>query len=206
LKVNCIILAGGKSSRLARNKIFEIVGSNSLLERVVSSASQTSSKIIIVTAKGQTIPKLADNLNLSVVTDIYSSMGPLGGIHAGLLASDSFYNLIVASDMPFLNPALLGYMTRVAMKCDCDLVVAKRGKTTESLPAVYTKRCLALIEPMIKRGKLSLHSLLYVVRVKYIEAKEVDRIDPKHLSFFNINTESDLKNAKEIEKERTDQE
>ena len=99
---------------------------------------------------------------------------------------------------------MLRYMARVAIKCDCDLVVAKRGKTTESLPAVYTKRCLALIEPMIKQGKLSLHSLLDVVRVKYIEAKEIDRFDPKHLSFFNINTESDLENAKEIEKERAD--
>ncbi|MDI6815476.1 MAG: NTP transferase domain-containing protein [Dehalococcoidales bacterium] len=44
---------------------------------------------------------------LRIVADTYPGKGPLGGIYTGLATSDSFYNLVVACDMPFLNQALL---------------------------------------------------------------------------------------------------
>jgi molybdopterin-guanine dinucleotide biosynthesis protein A len=37
-----------------------------------------------------------------------------------------------------------------------------------------------------------------MVRVKYVEEDEIDRFDPEHLSFFNINTQADLDKAREI--------
>jgi molybdopterin-guanine dinucleotide biosynthesis protein A len=32
--------------------------------------------------------------------------------------------------------------------------------------------------------------------VRYVDEETIDRIDPEHLSFFNINTEADLEEAR----------
>ena len=114
LDISCTILAGGKGLRLGHNKVFESIGKRSMLQRVVDSLSFLNSDIIIVTATKQALSQFIDYPKLRVVTDIYPGKGPLGGIYSGLAASDSFYNLAVACDMPFLNQALLRYMMQIS--------------------------------------------------------------------------------------------
>jgi len=196
LEASCIVLAGGKSLRLGYDKVLETVGNKSLLQRVISRVSLLSSDIIIVAAREETALQSIDYPKLKIVTDIYPGKGPLGGIYTGLTTSTLFYNLVVASDMPFLNQALLRYMIQLAT--NFDIVVPRVGNLVEPLHAVYTKSCLAPIENMIKQDELSVYKLLRLVRVRYVEAKEIERFDPKHLSFFNINTEADLEKAREL--------
>jgi len=134
-----------------------------------------------------------------MVTDIYPGKGPLGGIYTGLATSDSVHNLVVACDMPFLNQALLRYM--IQLSANFDLVVPRWDGMVEPLHAVYSKSCQAPIESLLKQGVLNIAKLFTLVKVRYVEADEIDRFDPKHLSFFNINTEADLKMARELAKE-----
>ena len=196
METSCIVLAGGKSLRLGQDKILETIGNRSLLEQVISSVSSFGSDIIIVTAEKQTVSQFVDYSKLRIVTDIYPGKGPLGGIYTGLVASTSVYNLVVASDMPFLNQALLRYMIQLSV--NFDLVVPRVSNLVEPLHAIYTKSCLAPIERMIKQGKLSVYKLLHLVRVRYVETEEIDKFDPKHLSFFNVNTEADLEIARDL--------
>ena len=196
METSCIILAGGKSSRLENDKVLETVGNRSLLQRVISGVSLLSNDIIIVTASEQTVPECIDYPKLRIVTDICPGKGPLGGIYTGLATSTSFYNLVVASDMPFLNQALLRYM--IQLSANFDLVTPRVGDLVEPLHTVYTRNCLAPIEHMIKQGKLRVNLLFSLVKVRYVEAEEIERFDPKHLSFFNVNTEADLKRAREL--------
>lgn len=198
LEVSCIILAGGKSLRLGYDKVFETVGEQNLLQQVISCTETLGSEMIIVTANEQTIPEIRDYSKLNVVTDVYPGKGPLGGIYTGLVASTSFYNLIVASDMPFLNHSLLRYMIRLS--ADFDLVVPRVGSLVEPLHAVYSKNCLTQIEPMIKQDRLSVNQLFRLVKTRCIEVKEIEKFDPYHLSFFNINTETDLARARKLVK------
>jgi molybdopterin-guanine dinucleotide biosynthesis protein A len=144
----------------------------------------------------QSFSQLAQFPRLRFAVDIYPGRGPLGGIYTGLAASTTVYNLVVACDMPFLNPDLLNYMIQVEPAFD--LVVPRVGKLTEPLHAVYSKNCLSPIENLLKENKLQVYKLFSLVKVRYVEAVEIDRFDPKHLSFFNINTETDLKKAKEL--------
>jgi len=199
LDISCIVLAGGKGLRLGHEKALEVIGNRSLLERVLSSLSLFNGDIIVVTASKQTYPQLIGYPKLKAVTDIYSNKGPLGGIYTGLKASDSFYNLVVACDMPFLNQALLSYMIQIS--AGFDLVVPRLGEMVEPLHAVYSRGCLAPIEALFKQGNLSLKHLFTLVRVRYVEAEEIDRFDPEHLSFFNINSQADLDKAREIIKQ-----
>ena len=69
-----------------------------------------------------------------MVTDTYPGKGPLGGIYTGLGAAESFYNLVVACDMPFLNQTLLDNM--IQNSANFDLVVPRLGNMVESLHAV----------------------------------------------------------------------
>jgi len=196
LETSCIVLAGGKSLRLGYDKVLETVGNRSLLQLVVSGVASLGSEVIIVATSKQIVPQSIDYSRLKVVTDIYPGKGPLGGIYTGLTTSTSFYNLVVASDMPFLNQPLLRYMIQLA--ANFDLVVPRVGNLVEPLQAVYAKSCLVPIERMIKQDKLSVSQLFRLVKTRYVETEEIERFDPKHLSFFNVNTKADLKRAREL--------
>ncbi len=196
MKISCIVLVGGKCLRLGRDKALEIVGNRSLLERVLATLSLLGGDIILVAAKNYYPSNLSGYPRLRKTIDTYSGKGPLGGIYTGLVESSSFYNLVVACDMPFLNQDLLQYM--IGLTSDYDLVVPRVGKLVEPLHAVYSKHCLEPIEYLLKKGDLSIFNLFKLVKVRYVEAGEIERFDPKHLSFLNVNTEADLERAKEL--------
>jgi molybdopterin-guanine dinucleotide biosynthesis protein A len=197
LDVSCIILAGGKSTRLGRNKVVEKIGNQSLIEIVVSRLCALESDIIIVASKDSSLPQLTNCPRLKLANDIYPGRGSLGGIYTGLIASETLFNLVVACDMPFLNLDLVRYMVdrtegydAVIPKSDVDIL--------EPLHAVYSKNCIPAIESLIKKDRFSILELYPLIKVKYIEYSEVERFDPDHLSFFNINTEEDLRVGKEL--------
>ena len=182
LDVSCIVLAGGKGSRLGRYKAEITVGNKSLFQRVLCNIGFVKGEIIVVTSGKGHLPQLSGYPRHRVVTDIYRGRGPLVGIFTGLRASQTKYNLVVACDMPFLNQALLGYMLQVAG--GFDVVIPRMGDMVEPLHTVYSKACLGPMEQMIQEDNLSVHRLLDLVKVRYVEADEIDRYDPEYLSFF----------------------
>jgi molybdopterin-guanine dinucleotide biosynthesis protein A len=191
-----MVLAGGGGLRLGREKALENLGERSLLEWVLLQLDFLDSDILLITARELSYPWFEGYPRLKVVSDIYPGKGPLGGIYTGLELSDSFYNVVVACDMPFLNRALLGYMASVS--AGSDLVVPRFKGLVEPLHAVYSKACLAPIERLLEQGILGVRELFRLVRVRYVEAEEIDRFDSEHLSFFNINTRSDLARARDL--------
>ncbi len=197
LDITCIILAGGEALRLGQDKLKEIVGRKSLLDGVLSHARAVCNDTIIVTSQERTIPTNG-SVGVKVVRDLLPGRGPLAGVYSGLAASDRFYNLVLAADMPFLNDALLTYMIQSAMSYD--LVVPDVDGLVEPLHAVYSKNCLAPIRYLLKENELSLHQLIPLVKVRHISTVEIDRFDPQHLSLFNINTRADLEKARQLAK------
>jgi molybdopterin-guanine dinucleotide biosynthesis protein A len=196
LDISCIILAGGKSIRFGHDKVSERIGNTSLLEQVISHVDPISKDIIIVTAKERTFAQLANHPKVKIVTDIFPGQGSLGGIYTGLVKSESFYNLVVAADMPFLNESLLRYMIKVAD--GYDFILPHINSWYEPLHAIYSRNCINPIKSILEQGKKVIVELFNYVKVRYVEAKEIDQFDPKHLSFFNINTREDLERAKKI--------
>jgi len=196
LNISCIILAGGKSTRLGHDKVLERIGSTSLLEQVISRIEPLTKEIIIVTAKERTFTELASRQKVKIVSDIFPGQGSLGGIYTGLVKSDSFYNLVLAADMPFVNTVLLRYMIGI---CEgFDFVLPRVNGLFEPLHAIYSKNCIQPIEKILSGGKKVIIELFNYVRVRFVEAVEVDKFDPQHLSFFNINTREELELAKKI--------
>lgn len=196
LDISCIVLAGGKGQRLGRDKVGAIIDGQSLLRRVISSLEFFGGDIIVVIDAERDPSGLASYPRLRVATDVYPGKGPLVGIYSGLSVSHSDYNLVVACDMPFLNQAMLKFMVQEAD--GFDIVVPRLGDRPEPLHAVYGKGCLEAIEGMFRQGDYRVGHLLNMVKVRYLEAAEIDRFDPGHLSFFNINTEADMVKARDL--------
>jgi len=196
LDISCIILAGGKSVRFGHDKILEKFGNTSLLEQVISHIDPIGKEIIIVTAKERAFAQLADNPKIKIVTDVVPGIGSLGGIYTGLIESKSFYNLVVAADMPFLNESLIRYMIKVAD--GYDFTLPRVNNWYEPLHAIYSRNCIDPIKTILNQGKKVIIELFNYVRVRYVEPEEIDRFDPQHLSFFNINTKADMERAIKI--------
>jgi molybdenum cofactor guanylyltransferase len=192
------VLAGGKSTRLGRNKIAEIFGQKSLLERVIACLTPLKSEILVVTALESTIPELTQYPKVKVVNDIFPGKGSLGGTYTGLTYSRTQYNLVVAGDMPFLNYQLMQHLIGLAAQSGADIVIPRINNLKEPLHAVYSTRCLPAMKRLIEENRLSILALFPLVIVKYVEEDEINRLDAAHLSFFNVNTEADLSLAREI--------
>jgi len=195
LTITSIILAGGRSSRLGREKLAEVIAGKSLIERAVSSLISLSQEILIVISQKQARSTLSlyTYPEAKTVVDLYSGKGSLIGIYTGLVHSTNFLNLVVACDMPFLNLDLLHYMVKVAP--GFDVIIPRIDDQMEPLHAVYSKNCMGPMESLIRQDNLKVTAFFDSVRVRYVEKKELDRFDPERLSFFNINTEADLKRA-----------
>lgn len=192
-----IVLAGGKSLRLGRDKALEEIGGERLIQRVIERLRPLGNDIIVVTSSSDQLP----DLGLRRVVDIYPGKGALGGIYSGLKESASFHSLIIACDMPFLSTALLRYL--IGLAPGFDVVIPRVGRLVEPLHAVYSKNCLAPIQAMLEKNNLKIGDLLDVVKVRYVGEVEMERFDPERLSFFNINSEADLERARSLlEKER----
>jgi molybdenum cofactor guanylyltransferase len=190
--VTAIVLAGGKSSRLGRDKALEKIGGKYLIERVIYSLSQLGEDIIVVTAA----PNQLSGLKVEKVLDTYPRTGAKVGLCTGINASLSFYSLVVACDMPFLNIDLLRYLLDSASGFDA--AIPRIGDKIEPLHAVYSKNCISVLEEQISKDKMKISDLFSEINVRYVEAAEIERYDPQHLSLFNINSEADLKRAKAI--------
>ncbi len=162
----------------------------------MSRLSLFKSDIILVENADKSYTQLAQFPRLRFTVDIFPRKGPLSGIYTGLTASTTKYNLVVACDMPFLNLELLDYMVNVIDNFDA--AVPKIGKFVEPLHAIYSKSCLNHIRNLIEGNELQVYRLFTGLNVRYIDAEEINRFDPKHLSFFNIDTEADLKKAREL--------
>ncbi len=196
MEINGIVLAGGKSLRFGNDKVSEAIGSKSLLQQVIASLRFLDGEIIVVTSNEHPISESIDHPKLRILTDVLPGKGPLGGIYTGLAASVTEYNLVVASDMPFLNEALLRHLIKISE--GYDIAVPRVGKLVEPLHAIYARSCLDPMSEMMKEKRLSIYELFSRVRVRYMETAEIERFDPEHRSLFNINTKADLAAARRL--------
>ena len=191
--VSGIVLAGGVSRRLGRNKAIEPVGGEPLISRVIGRLSRITVETVVVVAdakKGGELP-LPDSATL--VSDKYPGGGSLGGIFTGLSATERDWGIVVACDMPFLNTEMLAHM--LSKREGYDIVVPVLDGRPEPTHAVYSKACLPYMERRLQANELKIAGFFDEVRVNYVSQDEVERFDREHLSFLNVNTQGDLDRA-----------
>lgn len=198
-----IVLAGGQSRRLGRDKRALVVGSaRTQLEEVVTRlAAVTEDVVVVAGADPRSVATLLRDPppHASVIPDAPSGVGPLGGLCAGLEAALHDTALVVACDLPFMSVAVLRDL--LDRPRDYDLLVPRRADgRLEVLHAVYRRSCLPVLRARLERGRLDLHGAVpdleaagYAVR--FVDDAEIARLDPRLRTFFNVNTPADLREA-----------
>lgn len=184
-----IILAGGASRRMGTDKAFLMIAGVPMIERILRSLRASCQDIIIVTND----PYRFRKYDVRVVGDAGEQRGSLVGIYSGLLQAKHEYSAVVACDMPFLRSDLIVAMQGLA--AGYDAVVPRVNGNPEPLHAVYRKTLTTIIGDQIQSGNLRIHDLFSKIKVRYMTEPEIDRIDPSHRSFKNVNTPEDYEEA-----------
>lgn len=182
-----VILAGGKSSRMGRDKSFIPFGNKALIEVIIEKFRYFFEDMVIISNK----PALHHKYGLKVYEDIFKDKGPLGGIHSGLSHSKSLYNFFTACDTPFININLVNYM--IGKMSGFSAVVPMFGGKTHPLFAIYSRDAIKEAEARILGNKLKMSDFVDSLNTRIINEEEVSVIDKRGRSFSNINTKEDYK-------------
>jgi molybdopterin-guanine dinucleotide biosynthesis protein A len=198
--VTAVLLAGGKGRRMGEDKRFLHVGEDTLLGRSLAILRSLFSNVIVVIA--QDSPPLP--AEVPVVRDLVPNCGSLGGLYTGLQHASSEHVFAVACDMPFLDPKVVQYV--VGLKEDSDIVMVRLENGLQPMHALYSKRCLPVIEGMVRTRHLKIQEIASdpSLKVRLITKAELSRIDPEGRSFLNVNTPSDLEAARILDVRQRD--
>ena len=188
------ILAGGKSSRMGTDKAFVRVLGRPLIEDLLAQVAGIGAETIIITNR----PDDYRYLGVPLFTDVLPDKGALGGIYTALHSSSQPHTLCVACDMPFVIRPLLDFLISLIPDANADAIVPRLSGETEPFRAIYAQTCLGPIRAALDAGKLRVISFFPDVRVRFVDEAEIDRFDPRHLSFFNVNTPDELEQARKL--------
>ncbi len=191
MKATGIILAGGKSSRMGKNKALLEVGGVTVIERISSEIQQIADEVIVVTNELENYRFL----NLPMARDNWEGMAPLAGIEAGLSASGNKCNLIVACDMPFADAAIGEFLLNGLDHCDA--AVPDIGGRRQPLFASYRKEVLTEVRKSLSKQELKLQSFLDRINVQYIKESELVSM-PANPVFYNMNHPEEYEEALKI--------
>ena len=184
--MTAVILAGGKNSRMKREKAFLKINRILLLEHTIRVLKPIFKEIIIVTAKNEIKERFG---NFKIVEDEFVGCGPLAGIHVSLKYSKFDDIMVFACDMPNLNPKLITLEIDKYNEFN-DIVeafVPKHSEGIEPLHAIYSKSILKNVEDKLLGGKYSVRSFYKEICIRYWEIEE------KYIcNFINVNCPEDL--------------
>lgn len=184
-EITAIILAGGKSSRMKRDKAFLRLGVKTIIEELTSRIkSRFSNLLIIANDSEKYLP-----LGIKVVADIIPHQGPLGGIYTGLIESKTFHNFVFACDAPFVNLEVVDFM--ITKINDSDVIVPQWRSRLEPLHAIYSKNCIAAMEAQLEKGDRKIINFLSHATTCIVEQKAIEKFNINGELFSNINTPED---------------
>ncbi len=189
-----VILAGGRARRLGgRAKGLEAVGGRRIVDRVAHALRQVTDALVLVANDDAATAWLP---GVRVVRDVVTDAGPLGGVHAALLAVAG-PALVVAWDMPFVPASLLGEMRALGERRRAAAVVPERDSDghVEPLCAWYAARCATDAGAALAAGERAMSAFVARIGAERLpHARVVDWGDPTVL-FLSVNTADALQRA-----------
>ena len=182
---SCAILAGGKSTRLGRDKATLRVFDKALIQQVYEKAHLVFKDIFIVSNHHDRF----FGIDAPIIRDVFPIQSSIVGIVSALLFASTPYVFVLACDMPFVSVRSIEYMLNKAN--GEDIIIPRTQKGFESLHAVYNRSCISVMLTSIGFQRLKITNLFPFFTVKEIRE---DRIfmDRGVSVFTNINVEEDL--------------
>lgn len=169
--IEVVILAGGLSSRMGRDKATVRLARRSLLGHARQTARTLELPVRVI--RRDRIPRC----------------GPLGGIHTALQSNRAEAILFLACDMPFVPPVLIQRLIRSLRKRDAASFVTLKRQV--GFPFIIRSSCGVLVKKEILLGRLSLQQLAVALKARRLPVSLSHQA-----ALFNINTPEDLAAAR----------
>lgn len=195
--VAAIVLAGGRSSRMGRDKAALVLDGRPLLLRTLDAVSAVAAEIVIVRAPGQSLPALDGAPAARVVDDPVAGEGPLRGIATGLGAITAPVAVVVGVDMPFLRPALLRLIAgRVSTERRWVLPIASRRP--QPLCSAFARDALPVVLAHLAAGDRAPMAVAADLGFYRMPPEEWGAADPDGWSFVDVDTPEDFAEAERL--------
>jgi len=200
--ISAILLAGGKSSRMGRDKAFLEYEPTSFVYRIASEMLKISDDLMVVVGKKDKtqfeselkelrVDGIENELDqrLRILNDKYDLQNPLGGMLTGFENARNRYTAIVGCDMPLIRSRVFDYLYAHVFGYDCCIPINEENNNVEPLCSVYNvKRSIEASHLAIQDGKVGpKHFVSYLSNVNYVSISKIRAIDPNLDSIVNIN-------------------
>lgn len=184
-----VVLAGGRNSRMGRDKASLPWQGSDFLQVILHKLIEICDELIVVTnmARTEMLP------NVRYVADIIPQRGPLSGIHAGLVHATTDLVFVTACDMPYLSVAAVNHLR--SLSPGWDVVAPGEAEYLEPLFACYRKTCIPVIESLLQQDIRKTQALFPLVRYRQVPLDEMKQFDPQLRFLYNINSPSDYQAA-----------
>ena len=191
--LTAFILAGGKSTRMGADKAFVMLHGHTLLAKALALARSVAGEVRI----------LGDRAKFAafapVVEDVFPGCGPLGGIHAGLRASQTELNLMLAVDLPLISPEQLHYLVTRARGASAMVTAARANGGWQPLCAVYRREFAEAAEQALRAGKYKIDMLFAPGCTQLVSEQELADAGFSDNIFRNVNTPEELAEVGEMQ-------
>ncbi len=188
--------AGGKSSRMGKDKALLDFGGQTLIQHVLSRLDTLAQETIITTNH----PEGYRFLGLPLIPDIIPERGALGGLFTALSAASNPLVAVVACDLPFASPEILA-TGRDLLLADpkLDAVIPSTAQGLEPLHAIYRREtCLPAVKRAIDADQWKMIAWHSEVNLRVLSPEETAVYDRQRLVFWNLNTPKDFAAALKI--------
>jgi molybdenum cofactor guanylyltransferase len=180
-----VILAGGESKRMKRDKMELRFKAESFLEAAVKKFSQYFDEVYISLADVQKYP----DIKAKRLADEYRGCGPLSGLHAALKNTQDEGIFLVAADLPFADPEAAKRIIVLAGSSDIS-ILADNETRYEPLFGYYKKTVLPYAEDALQTGNYKIAALFDKVSLRMVSKAELGSLWNEKL-LLNINYPED---------------
>ena len=195
MEKGAIILCGGKSSRMGRDKATLPFGPELMLQRVIRLVNQVVNpqRIVVVAAPGQVLPEIPTAI--TVTHDERQDRGPLEGLAAGLRVTGKNVDAVYATscDVPLLVPDFIERMFELLG--NYDIAVPRDGQHHHPLAAVYRVSVLQRVQQLLGTDRLRPRFLFDEVNTREVPVDELRSVDPELATLENLNHPEDYLKA-----------
>jgi len=195
-QLTAFVLAGGKSTRMGKDKAALSFGGKTLLATALAAARAVTPEVFIVGS-----PERYSGHG-ATLADIFPGCGPLGGIHTALSHAKTEFNLILAVDTPFISEALLSYLADRALASRATVTAPVIRTYPQPLCAVYARSFLAIATAALKAANYKIVPLFPPDQTLLIPEAELARFAFTAEMFDNLNTPEDMERARRREPDK----
>jgi len=193
-EVTAFVLAGGKSSRMGRDKAFVTLAGRTLLERALDTAAELTRQVRIVGVNPR-LAAFAAQRRIPLIEDRFVERGPLAAIHAALRASETELNFILSVDTPFVTAACAQFLVRLAAANRALATVPNVAGGMHPVSAVYRRAFAEHAEQALVASNNKIGAVLAQLPVAFVEEDDLRHAGFAPDIFDNLNTPEDLERA-----------